>query len=328
MGFCLFINIDGTVSEISMDKNELPNITDEVDPMPYVMNIFYPRNSIKWMKLMNTIHLQHSKIYNNPSIRIVFAAPSTWSLEGIEEIGVKKINKLATFLCKYHEVFGPALLFNIDMKDISKSDFDSIYESAKHIKHDEKKDKSFNASDIEGKISEISEKSILTQDDRELILKYYIDDMCVKRNIMSLELMYMIIAPQIYYQYVLRNRYYVNSIPSYALSEHMHDAYFFITFEKGSIPGYGEHYLYLKGKVLPMIVPDNFDQCIEIMTNIMKKVGLKYTPPVYKKREYSEYERKLDEVQEEKDRKRTEIFMEKQRELNERQQKNMRRREN
>lgn len=309
MVFCLFITRNGSVSECPFDKSDLPSqedIENEANPEPYVMNIMFKKDSIKWVTLMGTALLQWSKVYFSDEYRLIFPAPEEWSLPGIVKLG--KVSPTGTFICKYHEVFGPAVLFKTDYSDISKDDFEEIL-----IKSRLPSPVKDIIENVATTVTEGVDSSLSPEEYRRQVRKNYIETMCDKNHVISLEMAHLLLNPMIEHQYVRNGEHFYNSFPAYPLSNDMKKNSIMVRFETGSVTGYSEDYIYMKPGEFPPVKPENFTNQVEKMTGIMKKAGLKYTVPIveeYVPKELTEHEQLLLKIKKIKEKNRHDRFNE------------------
>lgn len=273
MPICLYIPVTGNASEVLFKPKELPDITNEFKPEPFLLNVFYKKGCQRHTALLKSERLQWSHMSPFPGLRILFQAPEVWSLPGLQELGWKNVNKTATYLCKHHEVFGPAVVFSAEGKDLSLKDYDGMLKEAQPKLHDSETGeiKSFSAN---------RENAPLTLEERRNVRVTYARDMCDRRNLLSLELMYLLLNPMIEKQYVIDGKAFYNSLPSYAISDNMIDSYIMIRFESGVVAADDADYIYMTPTEYPMIRTDNYTEVVAKMKEVMKKTGLEYIQPI------------------------------------------------
>lgn len=301
MPTCVLVKPDGSVSELTLPSKYFPTpemIAGEEPPVPFVLNIFFRPNLEKFISLFGTTYLQWSRTPDK-GIRVLFPAPETWTLPGLEKLGWKNVNRKATFVCKHHEIFGSAIFFRIQPEsgDLSREDFEKIYENSKPKLHESET----NDGEIKKFVTDQNFATPLTTEERRKIRETYAWDMCDRRNLMSLELIYLLLNPMIEKQYVVDGKAFYNSIPSYAISDDFVQAYVMISFESGVSEATGADYIYMRPDQYPMVRPPGYEDLVGRMKTIMDQAGLKYKAPILTQAEEDEYNRKMLECRKDRE---------------------------
>ncbi len=296
----VLVNPDSTFEEIDLNQKNFPsaeNLAGEHDPEPFLLNIFYKPQLPKLVEIFGTSLLQWSKVSGREStneegmidsseVRVLFPAPAEWTLTGIVELKKKcPLNPTATFVCKHHEIFGKAIFFRVkdemvdgtkSIKSLKKEDFKQIYDSAKPRLHESEE----NGGQV--KKFDVAEnfETPTCEAERRVVRETYARDMCDRRNLISLEMMYLLLNANIEWQYVKNGKAYYNSIPSYPISDDIVKAYILISIEKGATEATGPDYIYMRPDQYQMVRSAGYELAIEKMSKVMSAMGLKYKPPM------------------------------------------------
>jgi len=203
--------------------------------------------------------------FHGPNVVMVTTLPRSWNAKDIMEHEQRyKVNPVATYINKRHEIFGPALLVSLN-GDFTLSEFGEMHT------------KSFR----ENVPIQFMTGPTRTPEERLVVARRYIEAY-VSGYAMTLETAYILIGPSIAYVFVLNNWEYVNSFKSHPVGEML----FLSLSGENTIPCPVTNYLYFPQEFV--LTCRDYDQ---IIAEESRKIG--YIPPMQTERDvYMDFARK------------------------------------